>query len=323
MKQDGILNINKPQNMTSSQVVGAVRRILDVKKVGHTGTLDPMATGVLPICIGKAARIMDYLNFDLKKYRCTLVLGFITDTQDIWGQVLEKYSVDEVTEEGIRDAFKEFHGKIEQLPPMYSAVRIQGRHLYEYARKGQTPPEEIKKRRVYIESLNIENIDLDKMEVTFTVSCSKGTYIRTICQNVGETLGCGATMTSLERIATGNLSIENSITIEELEKTKWDNILPTHYPLIHFGKVVVDEKTGIDFVNGWHVSFDDCKSIEDPSPLEEEMTEFVDPKLLKAYNVFMESQGKEVFLGVSYYSKKYRKLVADKVFYRSNKNEGF
>ncbi len=322
MKQDGILNINKPQNMTSSQVVGAVRRILDVKKVGHTGTLDPMATGVLPICIGKAARIMDYLNFDLKKYRCTLVFGFVTDTQDVWGNVLEDFSTENLNEQMIVDAFKSFHGKIEQLPPMYSAVRIQGRHLYEYARKGQTPPEEIKRRRVYIENLQIENIDLENKEVSFVVSCSKGTYIRTICQNVGEYLGCGATMKSLERISTGNLSIENAISLEELEETKWANIIPTYYPLIHFGKVVVDKKTGIDFVNGWHVSFRDCLSMEEPKPIAEEMVEFVDPKLLKAYNVFMEDEGKEVFLGVCYYSSKYKKLVADKVFYRSNDNEG-
>lgn len=313
MIKDGIFNINKPQNMTSAQVVGAVKRILNVKKVGHTGTLDPMATGVLPICVGKAARIMDYLNFDLKEYLCTLKLGLLTDTQDIWGNVLEERDVN-VSEDEIREAFSIFKGKMEQYPPMYSAVRIEGKHLYEYARKGEKPPKEIKKRRIYIEDLTIESIDLDNKEVTFRIRCSKGTYIRTICQDVGEKLGCGATMTSLTRTATGNLNIENSITLEELTL---DKILPTDFPLVHFGKVIVNKVTGVRFIAGWHISWDECLEIEHPKEVDENILEFVDKDLLKAYKVYMEDE----FLGVARYSDKYHKLVAHKVFYRSNNDE--
>ena len=320
MIKDGIFNINKPQGMTSAQVVGAVKRILDVKKVGHTGTLDPMATGVLPVCVGKAARIMDYLNFDLKEYLCTLKLGLITDTQDIWGNVLEERPVN-VTEDEIREAFSVFKGKMEQYPPMYSAVRIEGKHLYEYARKGEEPPKDVKKRRIYIESLDILSIDLDAFEVSFRVRCSKGTYIRTICQDVGEALGCGATMTSLTRSATGILNLENSITLEDLEDKKWDAILPTDYPLVHFGKVIVNQVSGIRFIAGWHVSLGECLEIEHPKKVDENLLEFIDEDLLKAYKVYMKTDEGIEFVGVARFSDKYHKLVAHKVFYRSKNDE--
>ncbi|MCQ2550592.1 MAG: tRNA pseudouridine(55) synthase TruB [Clostridia bacterium] len=317
MIKDGVLNIYKPENMTSSQVVGAVRRILDVRKVGHTGTLDPMATGVLPVCIGKAARIMDYLNFDLKKYRCTLQFGFTTDTLDIWGEKLETYDCSNLTEKDVREAFNAFEGLIYQYPPMYSAVRIQGKHLYEYARKGVKPPVEPKKRKVYIEDLTIEDIDMADFRVTFTVSCSKGTYIRTICQDVGEALKVGATMLNLERIGTGALKVENSITLEELEKTKWENLLPTDSILVNFGKVIVNENVGFRFVDGWHISMKDILSLEEPKQVDENLLDFIDPKLLRAYRVYTG----DIFLGVAYFSEKYHKLVADKVFYRRDDDE--
>ena len=197
MIESGILNINKPAGMTSHDVIYRVRRATGIKRVGHTGTLDPQATGVLPVCIGSAARITEYLDMDFKTYRCTMVLGKITDTQDIWGEVLEERSTEGITEEAIREAFSGFSGFIDQTPPMYSAVRINGRRLYEYARDGQEV--KVKSRRIYIKELEIESIDMDSKEVVFSVECSKGTYIRTICQDVGETLGCGATMTALTR----------------------------------------------------------------------------------------------------------------------------
>ena len=317
MIKDGVININKPSGMTSSQVVGAVRRILDVRRVGHTGTLDPMATGVLPVCIGKAARIMDYLNFDLKEYRATLQFGYVTDTLDAWGEKLFEYDTSGLKEENIREAFSSFCGIIYQYPPMYSAVRIRGKHLYEYARKGVKPPEEIKRRKVYIHSLNIEGIDMDMKQVTFTVKCSKGTYIRTICQDVGEALGVGATMISLDRTATGALNVENAISLEELERTKWDNLIPTDSVLVNFGKVIVNENAGLKFIDGWHISMNDILSREDPKEVDENLIDFVDPKLLRAYRVYMG----EVFLGVAYYSDKYHKLVADKVFFRRDDDE--
>ena len=320
MIKDGIFNINKPQNMTSAQVVGAVKRILDVKKVGHTGTLDPMATGVLPICVGKAARIMDYLNFDIKEYLCTLRLGLTTDTQDIWGEVIETKPVN-VSESDIIEAFSSFDGIIEQYPPMYSAVRIEGKHLYEYARKGQKPPKEIKKRRIYIENLTIENINLDISEVTFRVRCSKGTYVRTICQDVGEKLKCGATMASLCRTATGNIKLENSITLEELEEQKWNKMMSTDYPLVNFGLVIVNQVSGLRFIAGLHISKQECLKIEEPKPIDPNLIEFVDKDLLKGYKVYMSTEDENEFLGVAYFSNKFHKFVAHKVFYRSKNDE--
>ena len=149
--KDGILNINKPQGVTSHDVVRDIRRLLGIKKIGHTGTLDPMATGVLPVCIGKATRITEYTDLDFKKYRCTLRLGQVTDTQDIWGEILEENSTAGITPDDVREAFSGFHGKISQKPPMYSAVRVGGRRLYDYARAGETV--EVKEREVYIRGL--------------------------------------------------------------------------------------------------------------------------------------------------------------------------
>ena len=176
MIKDGIININKPEGMTSHDVIYKLRKIIGVKKMGHTGTLDPMATGVLPICLGKATRVAEYMDMDFKKYRCTMVLGMVTDTQDVTGEVLETFSTESVTEEAVRDAFSGFHGIIDQKPPMYSAVRINGRRLYDYARAGEEV--DVKTRQIYIRGLDIENIDLGAADgakrITFTVECSKG-----------------------------------------------------------------------------------------------------------------------------------------------------
>ena len=148
--KDGIININKPAGMTSHDVIGDLRRLLGMKKIGHTGTLDPMATGVLPICLGKATRVAEYMDMDFKTYRCTMTLGVITDTQDIWGEVLEMRDTSGITEAEVRKAFKPFHGEILQMPPMYSAVRIDGRRLYDYARSGETAivADRVKRRKV-------------------------------------------------------------------------------------------------------------------------------------------------------------------------------
>lgn len=220
--KDGILNINKPAGMTSHDVIGDLRRLLGMKKIGHTGTLDPMATGVLPICLGKATRVAEYMDMDFKTYRCTMSLGVVTDTQDIWGEVLELRDTPGITEAAVRAAFMPFRGEISQLPPMYSAVRIDGRRLYDYARAGETDvvADRVQPRRVYIRSLDIELIDFaadsNVKKVTFVVECSKGTYIRTICQDVGQALGCGAAMESLCRIAGGAFRIEDAVSLDAL-----------------------------------------------------------------------------------------------------------
>lgn len=341
--KDGILNINKPQGVTSHDVVRDIRRLLGIKKIGHTGTLDPMATGVLPVCIGKATRITEYTDLDFKKYRCTLRLGLVTDTQDIWGEILEENSTARITPDDVREAFSGFHGKISQKPPMYSAVRVGGRRLYDYARAGETV--EVKEREVYIRGLEIEQMDFahdsDVKKVTFTVECSKGTYIRTICEDAGRHLGCGAAMESLCRIASGAFKIEDAIDLYELVDTYSSRrfegekyfvepagedalceieklVLPTDYPLTHFGSAVMDEAMGKKFINGWHISFRDCE-VTERSEFEQKEPEFeIRPEYRGAYKMYRRTACGNDFLGVAFYSPKYKKLVADKVFCRND-----
>lgn len=321
MIENGILNINKPQGMTSHDVVYRVRRALGIKRVGHTGTLDPMCTGVLPICIGTATRVTEYLDLDFKTYRCTLLLGKITDTQDIWGEVLEEKPTDSITEADIMEAFCGFKGIIDQKPPMYSAVRVNGRRLYEYARAGEEV--KVKTRKIYINKLDIDKIDLENKTVVFTVECSKGTYIRTICQDVGAALGCGATMTSLERLASGTFVIDDAIDLEKLQNMTADDIeklvLPADYPLIHFGQAVVDSQTAKKFVDGHHLPLDKCQIIREPEFKEKDFVLDMREEYKGAYNIYKAVPGVpggKHFLGVAFYSKTYKKLVADKVLSR-------
>ena len=347
MVRDGIININKPQKMTSHDVVGKLRRILGMKKIGHTGTLDPMATGVLPVCLGSATRITEYLDLDFKTYRCTMVLGKNTDTQDIWGEVIEEFDTTGVTEEAIRAAFEPFHGHINQKPPMYSAVRVEGRRLYEYARAGQEV--DVKTRKIFIRSLNIESINMETLEIVYTVECSKGTYIRTICQDVGIALGTGAVMTGLVRLASGGFTIENTVTLEELQAMKdvavkaarlaaglpeeaeegepevelpegwFDSVLlPQEYPLIHFGTAVVTPELGKKFVDGWHIALRDCKIEARPEYEKKEPEMPIREEYRRAWNLFMEEEDgtNRQYLGVAFYNFRYKKLVADKVFFR-------
>ena len=332
MIKDGILNINKPAGMTSHDVVYRVRKATRVKRVGHTGTLDPMATGVLPVCIGSAARITEYLDLDFKTYRCEMELGKVTDTLDVWGEILEERSTEGIGEEDVRNAFSSFHGLIEQTPPMYSAVKVNGRKLYEYAREGMEV--KVKSRSVYIKELNIEAIDLVKKKITFVVECSKGTYIRSICGDVGEKLGCGGIMTGLVRLASGFFSIEDSIEHDSLSSMEIPEIeaklLGADFPLVHFGKVIVDGITGEKFVNGFHLPLSNCRIIREPEFKEKDFVMEIRPEYRRAYNIYMKEAGHEagggresgrdaggeVFLGTAFYSLKYKKLVADKVFYR-------
>ena len=318
MIKEGILNINKPQNMTSHDVVAIVRKCTGIKKVGHTGTLDPMATGVLPVCIGKSTRIIEYLDMDIKKYRCKMILGLETDTQDIWGKVLKRESTDRITESDIRKAFEKFHGVISQKPPMYSALKVNGKKLYEYAREGKKV--EVKSRNIYIKSLDIEDISLgDEKTVTFTVECSKGTYIRTICQDAGTALGCSAVLCELTRLSSGKFDLSEGITIDELREMSKEEIekklYSTDYPLDKFGKVETDEVNSVRFVNGWHLDLSDCRILKRPVYENEDFYLPIRDEYRRAYNIYGTVFGKKCFLGVAFYNNKYKKLVADKVFY--------
>lgn len=320
MIREGILNINKPSGMTSHDVIYKIRRLTGIKRVGHTGTLDPMATGVLPVCIGSAARITEYLDLDFKKYRCTMLLGRITDTQDIWGELIEEKSTEDIDEERIRQTLSEFKGLIEQTPPMYSAVKVNGRKLYEYAREGQEV--KVKSRKVYIKELSVESIDMKKKEAVFSVECSKGTYIRSICSRAGELLGCGACMSALERTASGEFKIEASIDLDKLLAMESDEIesmiLAPDFPLVHFGKVLVDRETGKKFTDGFHLPLEKCVIDREPEFKDKDFVMEIRPEYRRAYNIYRKDKGEEDFLGVAFYNTKYKKLVADKVFLRGD-----
>lgn len=216
---DGIIIINKPKNCTSHDIVRKAKKILN-EKVGHTGTLDPNATGVLPLLIGKGTQISKYIINHDKTYEAVLQLGEKTDTADIEGEVIETKPVDSKCLEAkfIEQTLKALEGEQEQVPPMYSAIKINGKKLYEYARKGEKV--EIEPRKIEIYSLELISINEVDKQIEFRVSCSKGTYIRTLCENIAEKLGTVGYMKELKRTQVGEFKIEDAITIEELEQNQ-------------------------------------------------------------------------------------------------------
>ena len=209
----GILNVYKPKGITSHNVVSFVRRQLNMKRIGHTGTLDPLATGVLPVLVGNATKLSDLIMADEKKYTARVVLGITTDTDDTTGETVGEREVC-VSEEKLREAIKAFIGEIEQIPPMYSAIKVDGRKLYQLARKGVEIERKARKITVY----SISTYDFDGKSFMMDVHCGKGTYIRALCRDIGEVLGCGATMDSLERTMSGVFTKENAYTFEEIEE---------------------------------------------------------------------------------------------------------
>ena len=209
----GVIVINKHEGVTSHRIVQIMRKFFDTPRIGHTGTLDPMATGVLPILVGRAVKASDFLVAEDKEYIAEMTLGVRTDTDDITGEILEK--CDEIpSEDKVFEAISSFIGEIEQIPPMYSAIKVGGVKLVDLAREGITI--ERKSRNVKINSIESEKISENVYKMR--ISCSKGTYIRTLCHDIGEKLGCGAAMSALERTKSGSFTIENSYTIEDLEK---------------------------------------------------------------------------------------------------------
>lgn len=208
----GIINVYKEKGYTSHDVVARLRRILGQKKIGHTGTLDPDAEGVLPVCLGKATRVCDLLADKDKTYHAILLLGKTTDTQDVSGTVIKTEDVTASVKE-VYEAIQSFKGEYEQIPPMYSALKVNGKKLYELAREGKTV--ERRARTVHIHGIRIHEIVLPR--VSMTVECSKGTYIRTLCHDIGEKLGCGGCMEQLLRTQVGPFFIEDSLKLDEIE----------------------------------------------------------------------------------------------------------
>lgn len=245
---DGIFNIYKEAGMTSFDVVAKVRKIMNTRAVGHTGTLDPNARGVLVIAVGKATKAISYMENDDKIYNAELTLGIKTDTEDIWGEILEKNNLEgfDISEDTVNETIKSFIGKQLQVPPMYSALKVNGKKLYELAREGK----EIKREAREIEIFEISDISIYKEKVSFRVHCSKGTYIRTLCKDIGDKLGCGATMSSLERVKAGKFLKENSVSLEELEKAPNKYLIETESVFEKFSIIKLNEEEGKKYING-------------------------------------------------------------------------
>ena len=311
--KDGIINIYKPGGMTSNDVIYKLRQIIGIRKIGHTGTLDPMAEGVLPVLINRASRINEYLDRDLKTYEASLILGVSTDSLDVTGQVVRRCDPSAVTEEevvgAVRSLFEggetensdgSFRGVISQMPPLASAVRIEGRHLYEYVHSDEELPEEIIKklrhRRVWIDRISVDSVSVP--EVKLTIRCSKGTYIRSIVRDIGDAIGCGAAMSSLKRTESGAFRQEESVTVKELAEAARDaglidieteeplrikrhsgfgECIPEaltgfvetiDYPLDELGEVLVSGETAGRFFDGWHIPYGECRILKEPEQAE-------------------------------------------------------
>ncbi len=251
---NGILNILKPPGMTSHDVVNRVRKKTGMKKVGHAGTLDPEAAGVLPICVGSATRLIQYMDHRRKVYRAEMRLGVETTTQDMTGEVIRRKGFypekDEITQ-----AIKSFVGEYHQIPPMYSSIKENGRKLYEIAREGK----EIERKARIKQIHSIDRILVDGTFITFDVSCSEGTYVRTLCHDAGQKLGCGAAMSFLLRMESCGFFLENSITLEELQTADdWTVYrVPPDTPLEHLPKALINPHRTSEASNGNPISMND------------------------------------------------------------------
>lgn len=252
---NGLVILNKPKGCSSHKMVGMARRLFGMKKIGHTGTLDPAATGVLPLLLGKATRASELITAENKRYTAEILLGTVTDSLDLDGKILEENPVN-VTEEQIRDAIASFVGEIEQLPPMYSAISIGGQRLYDLARQGIEVERE--KRKVTIHEINILKIEMPK--VTVDVLCSKGTYIRTLGADIGEALGCGACLSGLCRTQSGSLKIEDAYTPVQLEELAnegrlEETVIPIDKMFMNYGEIRLDKVRGDRVKNGVPIYF--------------------------------------------------------------------
>lgn len=265
----GIINIYKEQGFTSHDVVAKLRGILGQKKIGHTGTLDPDAVGVLPVCLGKATKLCDVLTDKDKTYETVLLLGKKTDTQDISGAIMKEQATDMLTEEQVFDCVQQFIGDIMQVPPMYSALKVNGKKLYELARAGI----EIERKAREVTVHEIEILEMKLPRVRMRISCSKGTYIRTICNDIGEALGCGGCMEELTRTKVSRFEVADSYTLSEVQQAKeegrlGDIIIPIDAMFDRYKKVTLKEEFTSFVYNGnfflpKHVSESDMWEVDE------------------------------------------------------------
>ncbi len=258
----GVIPIYKPPGMTSHDVVSKVRRLAGIRRVGHTGTLDPDVAGVLPVCLGQATRIVEYVQELPKRYKGTMTLGIATDTQDGSGRVTEEQVVDSLPIERIEQVFRSFQGEIEQVPPMVSAVKVGGRRLYEWAREGKVV--ERKPRRITIYQLQMTGLNLEEAfpKIQFDVLCSRGTYVRTLCVDIGAALGYPAHLSQLTRVQSGPFILEDTVTLDNLQHVaangNWKDVLyPIDAVLGNFPTLLVPVDTKSGVWNGESLSWEE------------------------------------------------------------------
>lgn len=302
MTLEGILPIIKPVDFTSHDVVAKVRGILGIRRIGHTGTLDPKVTGVLPLCIGRATRVVEYIQDLPKQYEADLTIGLATDTEDMTGNVTEQVDQVKLSMHAIEKVFTSFLGVIDQVPPMYSALKVDGQRLYDLARQGQVI--ERKSRKVEIYELEIKSVLLELVhpQIKFRVKCSKGTYIRTLCVDIGRALGFPAVMSELVRTATGPIVLADCLTLEELSELAKKGLvssrmIPTDLAITHIPSCRVSEIEALHAMQG--------KTIHS-TPLPDET--YRDQEVVRLYST------EERFLGIFRWHKEQKCFTPEKVF---------
>ena len=301
---NGIINVYKEKDFTSFDVVAKLRGILKQKKIGHTGTLDPDAVGVLPVCLGSATKLCDMLTDKKKEYIAEFVLGKETDTQDISGQVIKETEV-VCTQEEVKTAIQSFVGDYDQLPPMYSAIKVDGKRLYELARQGK----EVERKKRPVTFYEIEIIKCELPYVTIRVLCSKGTYIRTLCHDIGQKLGCGAAMTELERTRSGQFTKENAYTLAKIERLRDagrldEIVMPVDTVFMNLPAFVVSGELEKKILNGNLIRAGECKS----AGLTDVFSEG------KKVRVYKENNNSCNFIAIYQYSKEKKGMIPDKMF---------
>lgn len=267
---NGVINVYKEKGFTSHDVVAKLRGIMKQKRIGHTGTLDPDAVGVLPVCLGSATKLCEFLTDKTKEYEAELLLGVTTDTQDMTGTILTRQDVS-VAEAEAEKVILSFIGKSGQIPPMYSAVKVNGKKLYELAREGK----EVERKERLIDIFELEIIQMSLPLIKIRVKCSKGTYIRTLCHDIGQKIGCGAAMQSLVRTEAGSFLLKEALTLSEIERLKKkdeleEKIIPVDFVLAEYAACIVKNEFKIIIENGnsfyrTQISFAEGEENEDKS----------------------------------------------------------